>query len=55
MQHNIYELSLFSKILYFVSKESLNIPELRSLLIGRVQYLYTIDMLWKILNIIGLN
>ena len=27
----------------FVSKESLNIPEYRCLLIGRVQYLYTIE------------
>ena len=33
----------FLKILCFVSKESLNIPEYRCLLIGRVQYLYTIE------------
>ena len=38
MKHSIYEFSLFLKILCFVSKESLNIPEYRCLLIGRVQY-----------------
>ena len=43
MKHNIYEFSLFLKILCFVSKGSLNIPEYRCLLIGRVQYLYTIE------------
>ena len=43
MKHNIYEFSLFLKILCFVTKESLNIPEYRCLLIGRVQYLYTIE------------
>ena len=42
MKKNICEFSLFLKILYFVSKESLNYPEYRCLLIGRVQYLYTI-------------
>ena len=42
MKHNIYEFSLF-KILCFVSKGSLNIPEYRCLLIGRVQYEYTIE------------
>ena len=31
------------KILCFVFKGSLNIPEYRCLLIGRVQYLYTIE------------
>ena len=41
MKHNIYEFRL--KILCFVSKGSLNIPEYRRLLIGRVQYLYTIE------------
>jgi len=43
MKHNIYEFSLFLKILCIVSKGSLNIPENRCLLIGRVQYLYTIE------------
>ena len=43
MKHNIYEFSLFFKILCFVPKGSLNIPEYRCLLIGRVQYLYTIE------------
>ena len=43
MKHNIYEFSLYLKILCFVSKRSLNIPEYRCLLIGRVQYLYTIE------------
>ena len=43
MKHNIYEFSLFLKILCFVSKGSVNIPEYRCLLIGRVQYLYTIE------------
>ena len=42
MKHNIYEFSIFLKILYFVSNGSLNIPEYRCLLIGRVQYLYTV-------------
>ena len=43
MKHDIYEFSLSLKILCFVSKGSLNIPEYRCLLIGRVQYLYTIE------------
>ena len=43
MKHNVYEFSLFLKILYFVSKGSLNIPEYRCLLISRLQYLYTIE------------
>ena len=43
MKHNIYKFGLFLKILYFVSKGSLKIPEYRYLLIGRVQYLYTIE------------
>ena len=43
MNHNIYKFSLFLKILCFVSKGSLNIPEYRCLLIGRVQSLYTIE------------
>ena len=43
MKHNIYVFSLFLKILYFLSKESLNIPEYRCLLIGLVHYLYTIE------------
>ena len=43
MKYNIYEFSLFLKILCFVSKGSLNIPEYRCLLIGCVQYLYTIE------------
>ena len=43
MKHNIYEFSLFLNILCFVSKGSLNIPEYRCLLIGCVQYLYTIE------------
>ena len=38
MKHNIYEFSLFLKILCFESKVSLNIPEYRCLLIGRVKY-----------------
>ena len=41
---NIYEFSLFLKILCFISKGSLNIPEYRCLLIGRVLHLYTIQM-----------
>ena len=43
MKRKIYEFCLFLKILNFVSKGSLNIPEYRCLLIGRVQYLYTIE------------
>ena len=43
MKHNIYEFCLFLKILYFLLKGSFNIPEYRCLLIGHVQYLYTID------------
>ena len=43
MKHNINEFSLFLKIFCFVSKGSLNIPEYRCLLIGCVQYLYTIE------------
>ena len=43
MKHNIYEFSLFLKILYFIPKGSLNIPEYRCLLIGRVQFLYAIE------------
>ena len=43
MKHNIYKFRLFSKILCFASKASLNIPEYRCLLIDRAQYnLYTI-------------
>ena len=43
IKQNIYEFCLILKILYsFLSKGSLNIPEYRCLLIGRVQYLYTI-------------
>ena len=42
MKHNIYEFSLFLKILYFVSNGFLNIPEYRCLLIGRV-HMYTIE------------
>ena len=38
MKNNIYEFSLILKISCFVSKGSLNIPEYRCLLIGRVQY-----------------
>ena len=41
MKHNIYEFSLFLKILYYVFKGSLNIPEYRCLLIDCV--LYTIE------------
>ena len=41
--YNIYEFILFLKILCFVFKGSLNIPEYRCLLIGRLQYLYTIE------------
>ena len=40
MKHNIYEFRLILKILCFVSKGTLNIPEYRGLLIGRVEYLY---------------
>ena len=43
MKHNIYEFSLLLKILCFESKGSFNIPEYRCLLIGRVQYLYTVE------------
>ena len=43
MKHNIYEFSLLLKILCFLFKGSLNIPEYRCLLIGHVQYLYTIE------------
>ena len=43
MKHKIYEFSLFFKILCFASKGSLNIPENRSLLIGRVLQLYTME------------
>ena len=45
MKHKIYEFSLLLKILYFVFKESLNIPEYRCLLIGRVLQLYKISHL----------
>ena len=41
MKHN--EFSLFLKILCFVPKGSLTIPDYRCLLIGRVQNLYTIE------------
>ena len=47
IKHNIYEFGLFLKILYFLSKVFLNIPEYRFLLIGRVQYLYTIEHVVK--------
>ena len=43
IKHNVYEYCLFLKILNFLSKGSLNIPEYRCLLIGRVQCLYTIE------------
>ena len=43
MKHDINEFSFFLKILCFVTKGSLNIPEYRCLLIGCVQYLYTIE------------
>ena len=45
MNYNISEFSLFFflKILCFVSKGSLNIPEYRCLLIVRVHYVYTIE------------
>ena len=43
MKHYIYEFCLFLKILCYVAKGFLNIPEYRCLLIGRVQYLYTIE------------
>ena len=43
MKHYIDEFSLTLKILCFVYKGSLNIPEYRCLLIGRVQYLYIIE------------
>ena len=43
MKHNINEFSLLLKILCFLFKGSLNIPEYKGLLIGRVQYLYTIE------------
>ena len=46
---------LFLKILHFLFKGSLNIPEFRCLLIGRVQYLYTTEHAWKISQIIGVN
>ena len=49
MKHKIYELCLFLNIFYFESKESLNIPEYRCLLIGRVQYLDTIEPAVKII------
>ena len=34
---------VFLNIVHFVFKGSLNIPEYRCLLIGRVQYLYTME------------
>jgi len=43
MKHKIYEFSLVLKILYFVSKGSLNILEYRCLLICNVKYLHTIE------------
>ena len=43
MKHNIYEFSLCLKILCIEFKRSLNIPEYRCLLIGRVPHLYTIE------------
>ena len=43
IKHKIYKFCLFLKILHFLSKGFLNIPEYRCLLIGRVQYLYTIE------------
>ena len=43
MKHNIYEFSLFLKILYNVFKGSLNIPKYRCLLIDCVLYLHTIE------------
>ena len=43
IKHNVYEFCLFLKILHFLFKGSLIIPEYRCLLIGRVQYLYTIE------------
>ena len=43
MKHNINEFILFFKMLCFVSKGSLNIPEHICLLISRVQYLYIIE------------
>ena len=43
MKHNVYEYCLYSKILHFLFKGSLNIPDYRCLLIGLVQYLYTIE------------
>ena len=43
MKHIIYEFSQFLKILCFVSKGSLNIPEFICLLSCRVQCLYTLE------------
>ena len=43
MKHNIYEFSLFLKILYVISKGSLNNLEYICPLIGRVQFLYSIE------------
>ena len=51
MKNNIYEFSLILKISCFVSKGSLNIPEYRCLLIGRVQCLYTIQPVVENMNI----
>ena len=42
MKHNVYEYCLFLKILHFLFKGSLNIPEYRCLLIGRAQYSVTL-------------
>ena len=45
MKHNAYDYCLFLKILHFLFKGSLNIPEYGCLQIGRVQckYLYTVE------------
>ena len=43
MKHNVYEYCIFFKILHFIFKGFLKIPEYRCLLIDRVQYLYKIE------------
>ena len=51
MKHSIYEFSLFLKILCFESKESLNFPEDRCLLVGRVQCILEHNITCSVENI----
>ena len=43
IEHKNYQFSLFFKILYMLSKGSLNVPEYRRLLIGHVLQLYPME------------